>query len=119
MNKRYENKSAYDPGRFRYSLTYRKQVSAPDGSGGTDVTFTDLLTVRAIREKLSEGNQLAITAGASLLTKDCYFIVRNRLDFYPEKDMNIVVDSLQYTIRAVIELDVPVTYIKLLCSGNV
>lgn len=111
----FKNKTAYDPGRFRYKITFYEQVSTPDGYGGTTVTLTQVLETYAVREKLREGSQLALEAGASVLNSDCYFVIRYRAAFTPKKDMNLVCDGIYYTIRAIIEIDVPVNYYKLLC----
>lgn len=118
MNKPFNNKSAYDPGRFRYSVTFQSLVATDDGAGGTTVVPETVLITRAVREKLSEHNQLAIEAGASYLSNDCFFVIRNRPDFYPTKDMQVISDGQTYTIRAIIEIDVPVKYLKILCSGR-
>lgn len=113
---RYENKSFYDPGRFRFQLVFKQQVTADDGYGGNPVVaLQDVLTTRAVQEPIKEGNQLVINAGASVLNQDCYFVIRNVNTFYPEKDMNVECNGATYVIRAVIPIDVPVNYIKLLC----
>lgn len=119
MNKRYENKSAYDPGRFRYKVTFRQQVPVADGSGGTQqVNTADIITTFAIREIISrrpnfEGD--IITAGdATLLEGDWNFIIRNRSGFYPTKDMFLVCNDITYTIRTIQDIDEPTNYIKIL-----
>lgn len=114
----YKNKSDYDPGRFRHTLEFKAEQSTPDGAGGTTVATVTVLTTKAVREKISEHNQLAIQAGASWLTNDIFFTIRNRQGFYPEKDMIVACEGKTYTVRAIIELDQPVKYIKLLCIGS-
>jgi SPP1 family predicted phage head-tail adaptor len=118
LKRPYKDKGSYDPGRFRHMLEFKAEQSTPDGAGGTVVATVTVLTTKAVREKISEHNQLAIQAGASWLTNDIFFIIRNRQNFYPEKDMIVVSEGKTYTVRAVIELDQPVKYIKLLCSGS-
>ena len=114
----FANKSNYDTGRFRYMLDFKLLVATDDGAGGTTQTKITVLSTKAVREKLSEHNQLAIAAGASYLTNDCFFVIRNRPGFYPTKDMQIVCAGDTYTLRAFIEIDVPVKYLKLLCAKN-
>lgn len=116
MRKRFIHEAAnYDPGRFRFKLTFFKQVSTQSEYGGTFVVNQHVLTTMAVQEKLSERSQLALEAGASVLNQDCYFVIRNRSNFYPEKDMVVFCNGATYVIRAVVPLDVPVVYIKLLC----
>lgn len=69
----------------------------------------------AVQEKLSDRSQLAFEAGASVLNQDCYFIIRQRNDFTPLKDMIVLCSGSTYVIKAIIPVDVPVNYIKLLC----
>ncbi len=115
MRKPYENKTQYDPGRFRFQLTFFQQVSTQNEYGGTTVALTQVLTTMAVQEKISERSQLAIEAGASVLNQDCYFVIRQRNNFTPLKDMIVLCNGSTYVIRAVIPVDVPVMYIKLLC----
>jgi len=115
MKKRFENKTFYDPGRFRFKLVFTQQVSVPDGYSGTKVSNQEVLITMAVQEPLKDGSQLAIEAGASVLNQDCYFVIRNRNEFYPQKNMNVTCNGFDYVIKAVIPVDVPVNYIKLLC----
>lgn len=118
MNTLYKNKTSYDPGRFRYKVTFQQQVSVVDGSGGNTITKEDILTTSAVREIISrrqnfEGD-LIVAGDASLLQGDWNFIIRNRKCFYPTKDMFLVCDNITYTIRAIQEIDEPTNYIKIL-----
>lgn len=115
MNKRFNNKSNYDPGRFRFTLNFYQEVVAIGNDGSQTVSYTPILTTAALQEPLRDGSQIAIDAGASILNQDCYFVIRNRSTFYPEKDMIVTNGSQVYVINAVIPLDVPVNYIKILC----
>jgi SPP1 family predicted phage head-tail adaptor len=115
MNKRFNNKSNYDPGRFRFTLNFYQEVTTISADGSQVVTLTPLLTTHAVQEPFRDGSQIAINAGASTLNQDCYFVIRNRSTFYPEKDMIVTNGNNGYVINAVIPLDVPVNYIKLLC----
>lgn len=115
MRKRFENKSHYDPGRFRFSLTFFTQSTVDDGYSGTSSALLQSITTMAVQEKLSDRSQLAFEAGASVLNQDCYFVIRQRNDFIPLKDMIVLCDGSTYVIKAIIPVDVPVNYIKLLC----
>lgn len=112
----YNNKKAYDPGRLRHKVKFKKQTSAPDGYGGTTVTEVIVLETFAGKEKVNQFNQMAIQAGATLFNKAMYLIIRNRKDFYPNKDMQIEFNGESYTLLGEPqELDDPVTYLQLLC----
>lgn len=115
MRKGFENKSHYDPGRFRFSLTFYRQATGDDGYGGTRAVLLQDKTTMAVQEKLSDRSQLAFEAGASVLNQDCYFVIRQRNDFTPLKDMKVLCNGSTYVIKAIIPVDVPVNYIKLLC----
>lgn len=115
MNKRYENKSAYDPGRFRFKLNFFRQTGIPDGAGGSIVSYIQAGSSYAAQEKISEGDQIALDAGITALNQDCYFVVRYRASFVPEKDMVVYMNGQTYVVRAIIPIDVPINYIKLLC----
>lgn len=115
MNKRYENKTAYDPGRFRFKLTFFNKVSVPDGAAGTTVAYTAAGTSFAVQENIREGDQIALDAGVTALNEASYFVIRYRTSFIPEKDMIVYYNSQTYVIRGIIPIDVPINYIKLLC----
>ena len=118
MNKIYNNKSNYDPGRFRYKVTFQQQVTTTDGSGGSVVSTEDIITTFAVREIISRrpnfDGDIVIAGDASLLEGDWNFIIRNRSGFYPAKDMFLVCEGITYTIRTIQELDEPTNYIKIL-----
>ena len=119
MSKLFNNKTGYDPGRFRFKLTFFQQTSVPDGSGGTRSALVQLLTTRAAREPIVKrlnflGNMDTID-GISVMQDYWYFIIRNRQFFRPAKDMSIFCnDGTTYVINAVLEVDVPVNYLKIL-----
>lgn len=118
MNKIYNNKSNYDPGRFRYKVTFRQQVTVSDGSGGSHVNTEDIITTFAVREIISrrpnfEGDTI-IAGDASILEGDWNFIIRNRSGFFPTKEMFLICEGITYTIRTIQEIDEPTNYIKLL-----
>lgn len=115
MRKPFANETLYDPGRFRFKLSFFQETSVQSVYGGTTAGWTFILTTQAVQEKISSKNQFAIEAGASVLNQDCYFVTRYRSDFEPKKDMAIVCNGFAYLIKAVIPIDVPQRYWKLLC----
>lgn len=104
-----------DPGRLIYNISFYQQTAVSNDSGGTTVGRTLALSTKAARSEIREGNELALEAGASVLNQDCYYTIRFRKNFYPEKDMDAEVNGKIYTVRAIIPLNEPVNYIKLLC----
>lgn len=117
MRQPYNNKANFDPGRFRFKLEFYDQISEDDSSGGSQPFTAKVLTTKGIQEPIRDGSQLAIEAGASQLNQDCYFIIRNRSDFTVTKNHIIVSNgTIAYVIAAIIPIDVPVNYIKILCK---
>lgn len=117
-NARYENKSNYDPGRFRYEVSFLQQVMTEMPNGNQIVTYATLLTTRAIRIAVSgrvtlEG-YLQNLGAASELFDLWNFVIRKRSDFVPLKDMVMICNNSTYTIRKIDEVDEPTNYIKLL-----
>lgn len=119
MNKRFENKTANDPGRFRYPVTFIQQVTVlqPDGSQGPG--YAAILTTRAIREPITRRfnvlGDMTLAAGENLLNNYWYFTIRYQKDFTPKKDMLFSAPDGVYTINAIPELDVPPHYWRMLC----
>lgn len=116
---RYENKPFYDPGRFKYSVAFTQQVTETDRSGGVSLAEQELVTCRAVRDRISSRSQLAVQAGASYLNGDTWFIFRKRQDFYPAKDMFMNCEGVRYTIAAVVEEGEPTTYVRVLGKKRV
>lgn len=119
MSKRFENKSFYDPGRFRFQVTFNQETINTLPSGDTEVTLVPILTTKAIRDiykhRLSENGQIILEGGTTNETKLWYFIIRSRKAFMPTKSMQLVCEGQSYTIRDIEEIDIPVNYIKILC----
>lgn len=119
MNKRYENKSAYDPGRFRYPITFLQEniTIAPDGSQIVD--YTQLISTKAVRLAVTRRftllGDMSVEAGESLMYNYWYFIIRLRSDFQPKKDMLLSAPDGIYTINAAPQLDEPGHYWRMLC----
>lgn len=119
MRKIYENSSAFDPGRFRYNLTFFQKVITESASGGQSVSWNLLKTSRAIRvaipKRLNLDGYLTLDAGSSDMYDMWDYIIRKRSDFIPAKDMAVTCGADVYTIRSVIEVDEPTNYWKIQC----
>lgn len=123
MKKPYENKTQqYDPGRFRYDLSFYNQVTIDDGSGGSIVTLQFAHSTRAVKEvfpkRVNQDGQLIVQGGATSEDDIWYFVTRYNRSFTANKAMNIVYNGLLYSIHAIIEVDVPINYIKYLCVNR-
>lgn len=116
MKKRYENKTFYDPGRFRFRLTFYEEITQGDGSGGSQPLTAPVYVCQAVQEQIKISDQLAIQAGASVLTQDCYFIIRYNADFPIVKNYLVGDGYSFYTIAGIITLDFPINYVKILCK---
>lgn len=116
MRKPYQNKTHYDTGRFRFKLEFYEVVSLDNSGGGITPSTAKVYETYGVQEPIKSGNQEAIEAGASVLNQDCYFVVRNNPSFTIEKSFLIVCNSITYNIAAIISVDVPINYIKLLCK---
>lgn len=117
---RYENKSFYDPGRFRYPVTFLQEVIDEQPDGSMPVSYQTVLSTRAIREavtkRFSQFGNTELQAGATVMNDYWYFIIRFvRSGFVPKKDMLLSTSDGIYTVNAMPELDEPPNYWKLLC----
>lgn len=116
---RFENKSFYDPGRFRFNAQFYQQVSTPDPAGGTTNVIQHILTTKAVKEaftrRVNEQGQLIVAGGASEMEEVWYFVIRHRKGWRPTKAMNLICENWVYTIRDITDLDIPTNYVKLLC----
>jgi len=119
MKKPYENSTDYDPGRFRYRLTFFQRVITKSPSIGQTESWTQLVTKRAIREivpkRLSLDGFIQDNAGSTDLYEMWHFTIRYTPSFIPKKDMAISCGSDIYTIKQVSEIDEPRNYYKILC----
>ena len=116
MKKPFENKKEYDPGRLTSKISFVTFSTVNTPSGGTTETETILLNTWAGKDKVSDYNQMAIQAGATIQNKPTYFVIRNRKNFYPDKTMTIKTsDNIKWQILGIVDLDNPVTYIQMLC----
>jgi hypothetical protein len=110
------NVTTYDPGQFRYKVLFTERQVGSDESGGQDIQNVPVLQTFAVREKIREGATLAVTAGLTNLNRDCVFVIRHRIAFYPSVDMTVTTNSETYTIVGVYEVNEPVTYLKVVCK---
>lgn len=119
MKKPFENKTFYDPGRFRYPVTFLQETVMTANDGSQTVGYTNVLQTRAIRlavtRRFSLTGDMTVEAGADLMNNYWYFIIRFRRDFTPAKDMLLATPDGIYTLTAVPQLDEPPHYWKMLC----
>lgn len=120
MNKHFENKTAYDPGRFRYPVTFLQDITDIQPDGSMIVSYQAILSTRAIREPVTRRfnvlGDTSLEAGATLMNNYWYFTIRFvRSGFVPLKDMLLSGPDGIYTINAMPELDEPPNYWKMLC----
>lgn len=120
MSKKYENKTAYDPGRFRYPVTFLQEVVTVQNDGSQIVSYAAIISTRAIREAVTRRfnvlGDTSLEAGATLMNNYWYFTIRFvRSGFVPTKSMLLSTPDGIYTINAIPELDEPPNYWKMLC----
>lgn len=113
--KPYKNKSDFDPGRFRITIIFLDQVVLPDDNGGAEPQLVPVHTCKAVELPVRDGNQLEINAGASSMNEDRWFVIRAFTGFIPAKDMNVQFNGKKYLIRAVVPVDQPLKYYRVLC----
>lgn len=117
---RYENKTKYDPGRFRYPVIFLQETATISEDGSQTVGYTQVLSTRAIREAVTRRfnifGDISIVDGATLMNNYWYFTIRFlRSGFTPLKNMLLSTPDGLYTINATPELDEPPNYWKMLC----
>ena len=115
MRKPFDNKSHYDPGRFKYKLQIINVTGQPNPYGNSEVSGEILTTVKAIKLQIGSYDQYAIQAGASVLNNDVYFIIRPPKEINILKTTSVNCEGKQYKVHSIIELDQPKHYLKLLC----
>lgn len=78
-----------NPGKLNHRLKFSKQVSTINNSGGSDVSLVPLIVSQTLPidvtwaslEPIKQWNQLAIEAGASVMTQDRVAVIRYRSMF--------------------------------------
>lgn len=123
MSTPYNNKTAIDPGRFRYKIDFYTVTTQRKEFGGQEPTYTLSRSTRAVMERIetrasSVYAQLAIEAGANMMTGDVYYVVRWTKEWEPTKNMIALVNGQTYEIRGIIPVDNPVNYWRILCTTN-
>jgi len=111
--KPFRNETSLDPGRFRTKVTFYQQTNTVKPSGGTTVGFTELKTVKAIDLQIGNHDQAAVSAGASTVNDDRYFVIRS--GFKPDIDMVAKANGNRYIVVSVTPVDMPVRYWRVLC----
>lgn len=113
----YKNKSDYDPGRFRFKLDFYTQIISPNAGGGGLPIWVLSQSTKAIKEdfpkRVNEQGQLIVQGGTTDQEEVWYFTIRYRRSWSPIKSMNFICDGIVYTIRAIMPVDIPVNYIKM------
>lgn len=120
---KFVNKTFLDPGRLRYNIDFYEQASVINSYGDQQLSETLVMSTRASKQNIQNRpgsiySQLEIEAGATLMNGDTYFTIRLRSDWQPKKNMRVVVDNRSYTLRALIPLDYPQNYWRILCTTD-
>lgn len=115
MRKPFNNKSDYDPGRFRWRLQRVKYTSSANEFGNSDVTGGLDGFVKAIKIQPKDYDQYVINAGISQFNSAVYFVIRYNSNYTYTKDMAFICEGKTYKLHSIIEVDQPVKYLKLLC----
>lgn len=124
MNKRFANKTAFDPGRFRFSLVFYKQVVTITPDGSQTVDNVQVKAIRAVRDVVSRRVGLSLEGylkefgDAAELLGAWVFTIRKSSDFYPTKDMVFICEGDTYTPRIIQQVDEPASYIKILAVNT-
>lgn len=128
MRKPFENKTALDPGRLRFTIKFFEQLAIEDLTYGDQVPTEVLsLTTKASQQNIQNRpgsiySQLEQEAGATMMNGDTYYTIRYRNGWYPKKNMRAEVNLngtvVSYTVRAIIDIDQPLHYWRILCTTN-
>lgn len=116
--KPYDNKKHYDSGRLRHKINFLGDVVTDDGYGDSIVTGGFILSTWAGKDEVSTYTATGLNAGQTQYDRFQYFVIRNRKNFMPKKDMTLAYNGFLYIIREVRELDDPCTFLKLLCIAS-
>lgn len=123
----YENKTFIDPGRLRFNISFFEQTTTPNEFGDQIPNEVLSYTSRASQQNIQNRpgsiySQLEQEAGATLMNGDTYYTIRYRPNWHPKKNMRVEVTVnstiISYTLRAIIDLDQPTHYWRLLCTTN-
>lgn len=123
----YENKTFIDPGRLRFDIKFFEQTSTTNNFGDQSINETLTLQTRASQQNIQNRpgsiySQLEQEAGATIMNGDTYYSIRYRNNWKPKKNMRVEVTVngtvISYTLRAIIDLDQPTHYWRILCTTN-
>lgn len=123
----YENKTFIDPGRLRFDIKFFEQSSNINNYGDQAITEEMTLQTRCSQQNIQNRpgsiySQLEQEAGATIMNGDTYYSIRYRSNWRPKKNMRVEVTVngivISYTLRAIIDLDQPTHYWRLLCTTN-
>lgn len=123
----YENKTFIDPGRLRFGIKFFEQTSTTNNFGDQSVNETLTLQTKASQQNIQNRpgsiySQLEQEAGATIMNGDTYYTIRYRSNWHPKKNMRVEVlvngIAISYTLRAIIDIDQPVHYWRILCTTN-
>lgn len=127
MKKVFENKTFYDPGRLRFPISFFEQTTVIDEYGSQSPSEILSLSTKAAQQNIQNRpgsiySQLEEEAGATMMNGDTYYMIRYRKDWAPKKNMRVEVvlngSTISYTLRAIILIDVPLHYWRILCTTN-
>jgi len=121
----YENKTFIDPGRLRFNIQFYEQTTTPDEYGNQVPSEVLSYSTKASQQNIQNRpgsiySQLEEEAGATLMNGDTYYSIRYRPNWHPKKNMRVQVSVngvvINYRLRAIIDVDQPVHYWRLLCT---
>lgn len=120
---KFANKTFLDPGRLRYAIDFYEQATTINEFGDQSIGETLVMSTMAARQNIQNRpgsiySQLEIEAGATLMNGDTYYTIRWRGDWNPKKNMRVVVEGISYVLRALIPLDYPQNYWRILCTTD-
>jgi hypothetical protein len=123
----YENKTFIDPGRLRFNISFYETGFTTNEFGDQVPTETLTLQTKASQQNIQNRpgsiySQLEQEAGATLMNGDTYYTIRYRSNWHPKKNMRVEVlvngTILTYILRAIIDVDQPVHYWRILCTTD-
>lgn len=96
----------FDYRSLKYPTRVYREVSIPDGYGGTSGSTWDLIAEPRASKKIKNRTSQAQTQGGSFDFYQVYeFIIRTNPDWTLEKDMIVYCDDTLYVIRGIAPFD--------------
>lgn len=126
MNKRHENKYAFDPARLSHTVSIYRIANTETPDGGTETSEVLYLTTKAgvifrsANIVQSDYSSQQITDGVTNFTKLRTYVIRYRKGINITPDMIIVEGGIKYEIvgNPTIEGNDPKTFIFVSCSRS-